>query len=80
MMRDVIFDPQGKAVKSVLSTLGFGEVEDIRIGKMIRIRLSGKNKDEVKKRIAEMSKQLFANPVTEDSSIELIKEIKTKKK
>ena len=37
--KPAILDPQGKAVATSLATLGYGEVEDVRLGKLIEIRL-----------------------------------------
>lgn len=68
-LKEGIFDPQGKTVKNALHDLGFGEVEDVRIGKVLKIEILGENKEEVLDRVRKMSEIFLVNPVTEDFSI-----------
>ena len=67
--REGLLDPQGKAVHGALHSLEFAEVDDVRIGRLIRVRLHAGSQDEAKHRIEAMCKQLLANPVTEDFAI-----------
>ena len=64
-----ILDPQGKAVHSALHSLEFADVEDVRVGRLIRLRMKATSEDDARKRVDEMCKQLLANPVTEDYNI-----------
>ncbi len=64
-----VLDPQGKAVLHALNSLSFNEVEDVRIGKQIILNINGKNKEEIKKRVQQMSEELLANTVIEDFEI-----------
>ncbi len=64
-----VLDPQGKAVLHALNSLSFNEVEDVRIGKQIILNIDGKNKEEIKKRVRQMSEELLANTVIEDFEI-----------
>ena len=64
-----ILDPQGKAVHSALHSLEFANVEDVRVGRLIRVRMKATSEDDARKRVEEMCKQLLANPVTEDYNI-----------
>ena len=64
-----ILDPQGKAVHSALHSLEFADVEDVRVGRLIRVRMKATSEDDARKRVDEMCKQLLANPVTEDYNI-----------
>jgi len=66
-----VLDPQGKAVHHALETLGFKNVKDVRVGKQIIIELDAKNKEEAKKEVEEMAKELLANPVIENYEIEV---------
>jgi len=66
-----ILDPQGKAVKGGLGTLGFQEVADVRQGKYFEIRLDEKDRDAARKRVEQMCRRLLANPVMEDFRIEI---------
>ena len=69
MPKSEILDPQGKAVMGALKTLDFAEVQDARIGKMVRMRLTGSGRDEVMARATQMAKALLSNPVTEDFTV-----------
>jgi phosphoribosylformylglycinamidine synthase len=67
-----VLDPQGKAVGRALRTLGYDEVEDVRLGKFIEVKLrEGETADQARKRLDEMCKKLLANTVIEDYRIEL---------
>jgi phosphoribosylformylglycinamidine synthase len=64
-------DPQGKAVHHALSSLGFGEVENVRIGKQIVLDVADGEKAQVMARAKEMCEELLANTVIEDYEIEI---------
>lgn len=67
-----VLDPQGAAVGRALATLGYGEVEDVRLGKYVELKLrEGASKEDERKRLEEMCKKLLANTVIEDFKIEL---------
>jgi phosphoribosylformylglycinamidine synthase len=67
-----VLDPQGSAVARGLRTMGYGEVEDVRLGKFIEVQLrEGASPAEEKRRIEEMCKKLLANTVIEDYRVEL---------
>ena len=64
-----ILDPQGKAVHGALHSLEFAEVDDVRVGRLIRIKLHAASEPEARERIDQMCRQLLANPVTEDFAV-----------
>lgn len=67
-----VLDPQGSAVARSLHTLGYAEVEDVRLGKYIEVRLrDGASQEDERRRIDEMCKKLLANTVIEDYEIHL---------
>ena len=61
-----ILDPQGKAVESSLHALGFGEVQDVKVGKYIELRLRDAEPQAATARVREMCERLLANGVIED--------------
>ena len=65
MPKQGILDPQGKAVKQALHQLGYDEVKDVKIGKIIRIELENGSREEVLKRAEEMGEKLLCNPNVE---------------
>ncbi|WBO22213.1 phosphoribosylformylglycinamidine synthase subunit PurS [Sphingomonas abietis] len=62
-----VLDPQGKAVHHALTGLGFGGVEDVRIGKIVELDLADGTDDAT---IEEMCRKLLANTVIENFRIE----------
>ena len=67
-----ILDPQGKAIGGALGGLGYQGLGEVRQGKLIEIDLPGlKDKAAAEREVAEMCRNLLANPVTEDFRVEL---------
>ena len=66
-----ILDVQGAAVQKALAGLGFTEVSDLRVGKVIELELDTATADAARARFGEMCRQLLANPVLEDYTIEM---------
>ena len=65
-----ILDVQGVAVKRALAGLGFGDVADLRVGKMIEVDVDAPTAAEARHRADEMCRKLLANPVLEEYTIE----------
>jgi len=76
VLKDGILDPQGNAVKQALHHLGFDQVKDVRMGKMIEISLDVNNHQEVESQIQKMCEKLLANPVIEKYSILSLEEMR----
>ena len=70
LKKDVL-DPQGKAVKNSLISLGYDEVNDLRVGKYIEVNLNTENREVATERVEEMCKNLLANTVIEDYQFEI---------
>jgi phosphoribosylformylglycinamidine synthase len=68
-------DVQGAAVKRALAGLGFSEVNDLRVGKVIDIDLNGPTAEGARARVDEMCRQLLANPILEDYTIETVDDL-----
>lgn len=66
MPKPSILDPQGKAVEGSLHTLGFTEVVDARIGKLIELHVDGDSAEAARGRIDEMCRRLLANEIIEN--------------
>lgn len=65
-----ILDVQGAAVKRALAGLGFTEVTDLRIGKVIEVEVEAPTPAAARARADEMCRRLLANPVLEEYTIE----------
>ena len=70
-LKSVVLDPQGKAVLSALHKLGYNEVIETRVGKLIELTVRDSNKEYVKGLVEEMCDKLLANPVIEDFIISI---------
>jgi phosphoribosylformylglycinamidine synthase PurS subunit len=66
-----VLDPQGQAALGALKSLGFDEVDDVRIGKYITLQLEGLEKGKAEERLKDMCEKLLANPVIEDYHIQI---------
>ena len=69
-LKPSVLDPQGKAIEHSLSSLGFGGVEDVRVGKLFRLTLAenGQTREDVESQIRHMCERLLANTVIEKFS------------
>lgn len=70
-LKKSVLDPQGKAVQHALSSMGFQEAKDVRIGKYIELDLSTADKAQAETKVKTMCEKLLANTVIEDYRIEL---------
>ncbi len=61
-----VLDPQGKAVQHSLGSLGYGNVQDVRLGKYVEIKLDETDKAKADSQLREMCDKLLANTVIED--------------
>jgi phosphoribosylformylglycinamidine synthase subunit PurS len=66
-----LLDPQGKAVMNGLSNLGLKNVNDVRIGKNILLKIDAEDKEKARAIAEEASKKLLANQVMEYFEIEV---------
>lgn len=72
MLKEGVLDPQGKAIGHALHTLGFPGVNDVRVGKIIDLDVEGTDRAAVQKQAEDMARDLLANLVIEDFSVEVL--------
>jgi len=73
-LKEGILDPQGKAVKTGLKSLGYENVESVHVGKYMELTLDDvDDKQEAEDMVVDMCEKLLANPVIEDYKYELTK-------
>lgn len=70
-LKKTVADPQGLTIKHALDSLGYKALEEVRIGKLITLKLNLKDKKEAEQQIAQMCKKLLANPIIEDYSFKV---------
>ncbi|OGL41745.1 MAG: phosphoribosylformylglycinamidine synthase [Candidatus Schekmanbacteria bacterium RIFCSPHIGHO2_02_FULL_38_11] len=71
-LKPSVLDPQGKAVKSALVSLGFQGLKDIRVGKYFEINIDEISKETAIEKIKEMCEKLLANTVIENYRLEIV--------
>ncbi|MGI2329493.1 phosphoribosylformylglycinamidine synthase subunit PurS [Planococcus sp. YIM B11945] len=69
-LRESVLDPQGSAVMGSLHKMGYGEVEDVRIGKYLELNIADDAQD-VDTLVNEMCQKLLTNTVIEDYRFEV---------
>ena len=67
-----ILDVQGAAVQRALGGLGFSDLRDLRVGKLVEIDVDAPTPQQAEARVDEMCKKLLANTILEDYSIEVL--------
>lgn len=66
-----LLDPEGQAIQHALRSLEFDEVEEVRVGRLVRLRLLADSESGARAAADAMCRKLLANPVTEDYQIAL---------
>ncbi|GBQ22152.1 phosphoribosyl formylglycinamidine synthase [Acetobacter estunensis NRIC 0472] len=72
-LKEGVLDPQGKAIGHALHVLGFDEVGEVRVGKVIELDLADEDAAKAEARARAMAEQLLANQVIEDFAVEVVK-------
>lgn len=67
-----VLDPQGKAVESALSALGFSGIEGVRQGKFIELKLVESDKEKARLAVRAMCEKLLANTIIEDYAVDIV--------
>lgn len=70
-LKNGILDPQGRAVRQSLQTLGFLTVEDVRMGKLVELTLQETDRASAESAIKAMCEKLLANTVIEEYTFEI---------
>jgi len=70
-IKESVLDPQGNAVQGALHSMGFAEVEKVRIGKYMELELGTEDRSEAEERLRAMCEKLLANTVVEDFRYEI---------
>ncbi len=70
-LKKEVLDPQGEAIRRVLAGLGYHEVQQVRVGKLMLLDVEGDDREAVRQRVEEACRELLANPVIEDFEVRL---------
>jgi phosphoribosylformylglycinamidine synthase len=69
--RPEIADPQGTTIQRALHDLGHNEVMSVRVDRVIHLEVEGEDPDRVQARVEDMCREMLANPVLEDFTVEV---------
>jgi phosphoribosylformylglycinamidine synthase len=70
-LKNGVLDPQGKAIAGALGHLGFSGINEVRQGKYIELDLAEPDREKARAQVDAMCRQLLANTVIENYSIEI---------
>jgi phosphoribosylformylglycinamidine synthase PurS subunit len=68
-LKEGVLDTQGKAVRVSLKNMGYGSVEEVRVGKSIMISLEASSQEEAEKQVKAMCEDLLVNSLIETWSL-----------
>ncbi|NLZ38359.1 MAG: phosphoribosylformylglycinamidine synthase subunit PurS [Firmicutes bacterium] len=72
LLKQSVLDPQGQAVEKALGSLGYNNVEHVRVGKYLEVTLAENNREAAHKQVEEMCERLLTNTVIEDYTFTLV--------
>ena len=70
-LKPAVNDPQGLTVLGSLKHMGFSQVEDVRVGKYMEVRIDETDRSRAEEAVADMCNRLLSNPVIEEFRFEL---------
>ena len=73
-LRPSVLDPAGEATRAAAARLGVGGLRKLRIGKSIDLELEADDRATAQSQLELLSDRLFANPVIENWSLELLED------
>jgi len=70
-LKKSVLDPQGKAIVHALHSMGFDDVEDVRVGKYFEVQFKNEDRDGLEEKIKTFCDKLLVNPIIETYSYEI---------
>lgn len=71
-----VLDTQGKAVEKTLKNLGYVQVDNVRVGRIVTMRIDAESSTAAEATVKEMCQDLLANDLVETYKIS-VREIKS---
>jgi phosphoribosylformylglycinamidine synthase PurS subunit len=72
--KEGILDPQGQAVERALPALGYEDVSNVHVGRLVELELPDGPPADVTARVEEMCERLLANPLIESYEVQPLDE------
>lgn len=73
-LKEGVLDPEGQAIKTSLSNLGFENLNDVRTGKQIILNFEKLDENEVVLEAKKMCEDLLVNTVIEKYKINILRD------
>ena len=70
--RPGIADPEGATIEAALPALGFSDMQNVHVGKAIRLEVEADDEDAARRRLDELCHTFLTNPVLEDAQLTLV--------
>lgn len=71
-LKNGVLDPQGKALVHAAESLECQGIQEIRVGKVFEIQLTGLSETEAKLQLETLASKLLANTVIENYEVEIL--------
>lgn len=71
MPKKTVLDPQGQTIQHALASLGFTSVHTVRQGKFFVLELDSATREEARRQVERISREVLTNPVIEEFRFEL---------
>ncbi len=71
-LKPSILDPQGSAVGSTLSDLGYTEIHEVRVGKYLTLNFEAQDQERAQQQLNELCQRILSNPVIEDYRFKVV--------
>ena len=68
--KEGILDPQGQAVERALPALGYNDVTNVHVGRLVELDVEGDG--DVEAQVREMCERLLANPLIESYEVQAL--------
>jgi phosphoribosylformylglycinamidine synthase len=68
-LKEQVLDPQGEAIRRMLTGLGYAEVGQVRVGKLMLLDIEGDDPGVVRARVEGACREVLANPVIEEFEV-----------
>lgn len=71
-LKNGVLDVQGKAVERGIVGLGFEDISNVRVGKLIELEVKADNAEHAAREAEEICKKLLANTVIENFEVRVL--------
>jgi phosphoribosylformylglycinamidine synthase PurS subunit len=73
--RTGVNDPEGEAILGGLHSLGFAGVDQVRAGRLFRLKLDSESEDDALMQATAMAERLLANPVIQSFEVRRVERV-----